>query len=103
MRTISHISFLALALAVSQPSSASEADCYRPNSPDLRNFENRADYSVATEEYYKQASRYLDCLNQWIEVSRARYQQMFADEAQTYLDERSDVMHELKRFVNSGH
>lgn len=79
-----------------------ERECYRPGIPLRSDFSVQREFNSALEDYYSQASTYIDCLSTWIEEARRRYQMMFTEEAQTYLDERLDVMSEM-RSVIAGH
>lgn len=95
MRSLSSTLVVVTILYAAGPALA-DPDCFRPSPPLASSFEDRQQYSVAVEDYYRQAGVYLDCLNIWVDAARTRYEQMFYEEAQTYIRERSDVLQELR-------
>lgn len=77
---------------------AGERVCVRAVPPDERDYPDPALFYAEKERYFRQSSIYIDCIDQWIEDSRRTYMEMFRQEAQAYLDERQDVMDELRIF-----
>ncbi|MGZ3218383.1 hypothetical protein [Paracoccus sp. T5] len=77
---------------------AGERLCFRPVPPDRLDYPDREEFYVEKEKYFRQSSIYIDCIDQWVEDARRTYMEMFRQEAQSYLDERKDVMEELRIF-----
>lgn len=77
---------------------ADERLCFRPVPPDPVDYPDREEFYAEKEKYFRQSSIYIDCIDQWIEDARRTYMEMFRQEAQSYLDEREDVMDELRIF-----
>lgn len=75
---------------------ADERLCYRPAPPDRRDYEDFSEYYDEREKYYRQSSIYIGCIDQWIEDSRRTYLEMYRMEAQTYLDERNEILDEMR-------
>ncbi|MBU2958013.1 hypothetical protein Q4511_15650 [Paracoccus sp. 1_MG-2023] len=74
-----------------------EPQCYRPAPPDRIDFEVEAEFYEARESYYRQSSVYIGCIDQWIDDARATYTEMFQLEAEAYLEEREEIVDELRQ------
>lgn len=77
---------------------AGERLCFRPVPPDSRDFPDRDEFYAEKEKYYRQSSIYISCIDQWIQDARKTYLEMYQVEAQSYLDERQQIMDELRAF-----
>lgn len=77
---------------------AAEEECYRPYPPERTQYESEEQFYTAKEEFFKQGSIYIACIDRWIEETRANYIAMYELEAEAYIEERNDVLKDLREF-----
>ena len=79
-----------------QQSAPDERQCYRPAPPFREDYDTFDEFNVERENYYRQSSFYISCIDQWIEDARRTYLDMYHMEASTYLEERNEILDELR-------
>ena len=67
----------------------------------MLDYKSREVFQEEREEYFAQASFYITCVDMWIEDARRRYQEMFAQEVETYQLERKEVFEELRQLTRA--
>ena len=97
------IAYFLLGVAFSGGASAETVSrsCWRPAPPVMLDYKSREVFQEEREAYFAQASFYITCIDMWIEDARRRYQEMFAQEVETYQLERKEVFEELRQLTRA--
>lgn len=76
-------------------------ECWKPSPPFQSDYETDEGFREAKEDYFSQATFYIQCLDTWVKETEIRYQEMFKAEIEAYAIERDELLSELRLFTKT--